>query len=120
MVKPFASFKPNVPRAWTWEPVIVRGGRNLNRGRETVTVRDHVSCPITLRRGFVGAKPEGFCFWLFEFLGMEPEDEFDDLFPGSGAVTRAWDRWCGRGGLFEDCGGSGPATPAIRSSGPPQ
>ncbi len=91
-VKPFASFKPNVPRAWTWEPVIVRGGRALGRG--DMTVRDHVSANITLKRGLTGAKPDEFCRWLFQFLGAQWTDELHDLYPGSGAVTRAWDQWC--------------------------
>jgi hypothetical protein len=90
-VKPFASFKKNVRRAWTWEPVIVRGGRPLPDGAETV--RDYVAAGITLQRGFGGAKPDKFCRWLFAFLGMEPDDEFVDLFPGSGAVTRAHEAW---------------------------
>ena len=90
-VKPFASFKPNVQRAYCWEPVLVRGGRELTR--EDMTVRDYCSANITMRRGFPGAKPVDFCFWLFEFLGMEPTDTLDDLFVGSGAVTRALDAW---------------------------
>jgi hypothetical protein len=87
-VKPFASFKPNVNPAYAWEPVIVRGGRKRNR-REP-TVRDFVSCNITLRKGLSGAKPEPFCFWLFDVLGMQSGDEFDDLYPGTGGVSRAW------------------------------
>lgn len=89
--KTFASFKPNVNPAYCWEPVIFRGGRKLGRG--VPTVRDYVSAPITLQRGVHGAKPDRFCWWLFEFLGMEPDDEFHDLFPGSGAVGRAWEQW---------------------------
>jgi hypothetical protein len=34
-----------------------------------------------------------FCWWVFEFLGMTPEDEIDDLFPGSGAVGEALATW---------------------------
>lgn len=90
-VKPFCSFKPNVNPAYAWEPVIFRGGRK--RDRWETKVRDYVACPITLRAGFPGAKPETFCWWLFDFLGMQPDDEFVDLFPGSGAVTRAWEAW---------------------------
>ena len=89
-VKPFASFKPNVNPAYAWEPVIVRGGRK--RTREQLTVRDWISAPITLRRGLAGAKPEAFAFWLFEVLNMEPLDELCDLFPGTGAVTEAWEK----------------------------
>lgn len=90
--KPFASFKKGVATAYAWEPVIFRGGRK--RRTRLSTVRDWVACNITLKRGVVGAKPEGFCFWLFRLLGLEPEDEFVDLFPGSGAVGRAWESYC--------------------------
>lgn len=90
-VKPFASFKPNVNPAYAWEPIIVRGGRK--RERTQATVRDWVAANITLQRGLSGAKPDGFCFWLFEVLGMGAGDELVDLYPGSGAVTRAWPRF---------------------------
>ena len=91
-VKPFCIFKPNVGVAYAWEPVIVQGGRR--RVRTQPTVRDWVPVNITLRRGLVGVKPDAFSFWLFEVFNMQPDDEFHDLFPGSGAVTRAWERWC--------------------------
>lgn len=97
-VKPFASFKPGVRRAWTWEPIIVYGGRDIPEGAETVP--DHVAANITLQRGFTGAKPDRVCFWLFRFMGMESGDEFVDLFHGSGAVTRAWDAWRSQGEMF--------------------
>jgi hypothetical protein len=90
-VKPFAVFKPNVGVAYAWEPVIVRGGRK--RTREQATTRDWVAENITLRRGMVGVKPEGFCRWLFAVLNLQEGDEFVDIYPGSGAVTRAWERW---------------------------
>lgn len=90
-VKPFAIFKPNVNPAYAWEPVIVRGGRK--RTRKQKTTRDWVSCNITLRRGMVGAKPEGFCFWLFDTLNMQDGDTLDDIFPGSSAVTVALEKW---------------------------
>jgi hypothetical protein len=97
-VKPFASFKPSVRVAYAWEPVIVRGGRK--RSAETPTIRDWLACSITLRRGFTGAKPAEFAFWLFEVLGMNRDDEFADLFPGSGAVGAAWEQWRGQQRLF--------------------
>lgn len=90
-VKPFCAFKVNVNPAYAWEPVIFYGGRKLPRA--VPTVRDWVSVSITLKRGLVGVKPEAFCFWVFDMLGMKPDDEFHDLFPGSGAVTQAWERW---------------------------
>lgn len=89
--KPFASFKPGVNPAFCWEPVIFMGGRK--RGRTEPTVRDYCAVNITLGCGFCGAKPEAFCWWVFDLLGMEPDDEFHDLFHGSGAVTRAWETY---------------------------
>lgn len=90
-VKPFAVFKPNVGVAYAWEPVIFRGGRK--RTRKQPTVRDWMSVGITLRRGLVGAKPDAFCYWLFEVFNLRPGDLLADLYPGTGAVTRAWYRW---------------------------
>lgn len=92
-VKPFASFKPNVNPAYAWEPVIYIGGRD-KRARTEPTVRDWVAANITLERGLTGAKPLGFCFWLFDLMGMRRDDEFVDVFPGTGAVTEAWAMWC--------------------------
>jgi hypothetical protein len=91
-VKPFGVFKPAVNPAYVWEPVIFRGGRRRT-DRSEETVRDWCSVPITLQRGLVGAKPEGVCFWVFSMLGLQPGDELVDLFPGTGAVSRAWERW---------------------------
>ncbi len=87
-VKPFASFKPGVNPAYAWEPVIFKGARSRARDEQTVT--DYVSANITLQKGTHGAKPRDFCFWLFELMGLIPEDELVDLFPGSGAVTTFW------------------------------
>jgi hypothetical protein len=96
-VKPFCSFKPGVPVAYAWEPLIVRGGA---RDGIRPTVRDWCAANITLQRGFPGAKPVEFCCWVFDVLGLKPGDELVDLFPGSGAVGRAWTEWCGQPRLF--------------------
>lgn len=87
-VKPFCSFKPGVPVAYAWEPVIFRGGRR--RGRGEATTRDWTACSITMKRGLTGAKPRKFSRWLFDLLGAEKGDSLDDLFPGTGAVSIAW------------------------------
>lgn len=89
-VKPFAVFKPGVNPGYCWEPVIFRGGRKL--GRESRTVRDWVQANAILkgRGGLHGTKPDEVSWWIFAMLGMESGDEFHDLFPGSGAVGRAW------------------------------
>ena len=38
----------------------------------------------------IGAKHAAVCRWIFTLLGAAPGDTLDDLFPGSGAVSRAW------------------------------
>lgn len=90
-VKPWSSFKPNVNPAYAWEPVIFYGGRK--RGRELPTLRDWVSVNATIQKGTIGAKPKEFCYWIFEMLGMNSDDELVDLFPGSEAVIQAWNEW---------------------------
>jgi hypothetical protein len=90
--KTFAAFKRNVSVAYAWEPVLVKAARKPEvTGR--MVMRDWISEPITLRRGLTGAKPERVCHWGFEMLGAQPDDEIHDLYPGSGAVSRAWDTW---------------------------
>ena len=95
-VKPWFSFKGRVP-GYGWEPVIARGAR-LNRSAkgstERGTIHDWVAASITLGRSVHGAKPIDFCFWLFRIAGLTADDEFVDLFPGSGAVTEAWQSYC--------------------------
>jgi hypothetical protein len=91
-VKPFAAYKRNVSVAYAWEPVIVKACRKpVVSGR--VVMRDFISERITMERGLSGAKPERVCHWAFEVLGMQADDELHDLFPGTGAVTRAWETW---------------------------
>lgn len=90
-VKPFASFKPGVGVAYAWEPVIVRGGRK--RERTQSTVRDWCAVNITLKRGFVGAKPRDFVVWLMEVFNVQPGDIVDDIFHGSGAVQETLDAY---------------------------
>ena len=92
-VKTFASFKANVTRAYTWEPVIFRFSAARPRRRTQPTWRDHIAEPITMRRGFPGAKPEKVCFWIFDGWNLRSDDEMSDLFPGSGAVGEAWKKW---------------------------
>lgn len=98
-VKPFAAFKANVSVAYAWEPVLVKACRKPVVDKSMVW-RDWVSEPITLQRGLTGAKPEAVCHWAFNVLGMEPDDELVDLFPGTGAVTKAWESWRNQSNLF--------------------
>jgi hypothetical protein len=90
--KSFAAFKRNVSVAYAWEPVIVKAARKPVVSKRQIN-RDYILEPITMKRGLTGAKPEAVCHWAFELLGARPEDELHDLFPGTGAVTKAWRRW---------------------------
>lgn len=94
-VKGFAAFKRNVSVAYAWEPVIVKPARKPVVSKRLV-LRDWVQESIALRRGLTGAKPEAVCHWAFEVVGARPDDELVDLYPGTGAVTRAWATWCGK------------------------
>lgn len=100
-VKPFAVFKPNVNPAYAWEPVLWSGGRS-RRGRCEPTARDWVSCEITLQKGLTGAKPEAFCWWLFDLLGLQADDTLVDMFPGTGVVGRTLERYQRQRKLFEE------------------
>ena len=94
-VKGFAAFKRNVSVAYAWEPVIVKAARKPVVSKRLV-MRDWIQESITLKRGMTGAKPEAVCHWAFEMVGAHPDDTLHDLFPGSGAVTRAWQTWKGK------------------------
>lgn len=88
--KPQTVWRP-VGIQYGWEPVLLYGGRE-REPRDFIA--DFVSANPREGGGFPGAKPYQFCRWLFECAGLQPDDELVDLFPGSGAVTAAWNRWC--------------------------
>ena len=92
-VKPFASFKPGVNPAYAWEPVIFSSARKRERTEDTA--RDWVACSITLKKGLAGAKPPAFCRWIFDLIGAQPGDTFDDLYPGTEIVTDCWSAFIG-------------------------
>ena len=94
-----------VPR-FSWEPVILYGCFQPTVGTlwyQRGAPMDWLICPPAhigmasrSEQKFVpgGAKPPDFCEWLFGALfAATPEDTFWDVFPGSGAVTRAWHRY---------------------------
>jgi hypothetical protein len=96
-VKPFHAYKKGVRPAYSWEPVVFWRGRQIAvappKGGVATTPKDHLACNITLRKGLTGAKPEAFTLWVLDLLGAEREDEIVDVFPGSGSVGDAIDRW---------------------------
>lgn len=77
-----------------WEPVIVKSARPVQHRRDWIHVEPEAfqwrPKPDTY---VIGQKPGPFCVWMFGWLGATGEDTLDDLFPGSGAVGREWDRW---------------------------
>jgi hypothetical protein len=93
--KSFHQIRPKVNVQYSWEPVILSEGRII-RGRKPM-VRDHLVCPIAMKKGLPGAKPDRFCDWILDLLGYdEIEDQIDDLFPGTygidAAIKRRFDR----------------------------
>ncbi len=77
-----------------WEPLIVVSARKPEG------VRDWIECEPDSYQWrekpdsyVIGQKPAAFCRWMFAWLGADLEDELDDLFPGSGQVSRVWEEW---------------------------
>lgn len=90
-----------------WEPVIYWGGRPDLSGADSATPGQRDGSATAQRRTdslvypakprltdpnrVTGAKPAAFSRWVFDLLGATAGDQFTDLFPGSGAVGRAWE-----------------------------
>jgi predicted nucleic acid-binding Zn ribbon protein len=74
-----------------WEPLIVVGGRQRRPGK-----RDWLlAAPAHLGGStLVGRKPLAFWAFLFQAIGTQAGDTFDDLFPGSGMGTAAFREMC--------------------------
>ena len=56
-------------------------------GKQT-TPKDFLICPITLKKGLIGAKPEPVCRWILDLLNVAYGDVVVDLFPGTGVMGR--------------------------------
>ena len=69
----------------------------LLAGVHRTTLRDWIYAPPKRWQaypgGVAGMKPPAFSWWVFDCLGAQRGDELADLFPGSGAVARAWERY---------------------------
>jgi hypothetical protein len=111
-----------------WEPVIYSGGRPADpsrpdalQSRRVDSLVCGVSALTTLPSRVTGTKPAAFCRWVFDLLGAEVGDTLDDLFPGSGAVTRAWAAYTGtpdpshlaRAGRVASVGDESDASPEV-------
>lgn len=93
--------KPGVPFGdnflWCYEPVILKGLRRpLARTADLLSAVPPGSL-MTFRarpeKDVTGAKPAEFCRWVFHAAGLTREDEFEDLYPGSGRVLETWRDW---------------------------
>lgn len=82
-----------------WEPLIVYGGRELptDQPQEVTDHLDYRGRYDSYPGALVGMKPPEFAVWMFAQLGALPGDELTDLFPGSGAIGRAWALYTSRG-----------------------
>lgn len=74
----------------TWEPVIVFPPISRTSNRNGLGQMGDVLIANAPRSNFIGAKPDEWTHWVLEALGHDPAiDVVDDMFRGSGAVTRA-------------------------------
>ena len=96
-VKPFCAMRGQ-RIAYAWEPLLFFNPRRKT-DKAQLTVRDWVSetpphfHKKALPGGTKGQKGRGFCFWMFDMMGLRDGDEVADLFPGSGAVTHYFRQW---------------------------
>ena len=107
-----------------WEPLLVVRGRALSAVEPQELVDELETDDVVLGevldyRGrydafpgaLIGMKPPEFAVWMFHLLGARAGDELADLFPGSGAVGRAWQLYTSAARA-----GTRPGSPARRDA----
>jgi hypothetical protein len=100
-IKPDSEIFPGVSVTKSWEPIYVWRGRRRPIG--AVVLRDYIVCTAGEGRpkdAIKGYKPERVCKFVFDHLGASALDSLVDLFPGSGAVGRAWELHQAQGRLI--------------------
>ena len=88
--KPFVPAYRGIRPVYSWEPVVVVGGRA--KELDLIVVDSLVS---SNRQGLkprktnapLGGKPPVFCRWVLNMLGYQDEDEMVDIFPGTGMMS---------------------------------
>lgn len=83
--KTFHQIRVNVSTQYAWEPVIWRGGRNIVPRKPMI--RDWMACPIAMKKGLPGAKPDVFNRWVLDLLGFQVGDQLEEIFIGTGGMT---------------------------------
>lgn len=88
----------------SWEPVICVPARASTAPQK---VAAHIATPklsgvLGGDHAFPGVKPPAFCEWVIHCLGAEPADTLIDMFPGTGIMGRAWERFQSQPPLFTD------------------
>lgn len=81
-------------RMKSWEPVILHGGRRPALQTRTALVAippPGYTFANRPHKHVIGEKPDVFARWLFAVAGLTSEDEFHDIFSGSGVMSRAWE-----------------------------
>lgn len=91
-----ARIHATAPLVNAWEPVIYLPARRRRVAEDLTDVFEGTPRRrATLPGALVGMKPPEFARWVFQLLGATSGDTLDDLFPGSGMVTRAWRQYQG-------------------------
>lgn len=81
---------------YTWEPIFLKPVR-----RPSDYVRDSLWFDMADQLKWMrGQKPIPVVTWLFRAAGLRAGDELIDLFPGTGAVGRAWSEFSSQPSLF--------------------
>lgn len=86
-VKTFHQIRVNCSVQYAWEPVLIKGGRQIPKRKPMV--RDWLACARSMRKGLPGAKPDAFNDWVLQLLGFQFGDEIVDLFPGTNGMAKA-------------------------------
>jgi len=89
-VKPFAVFRPGARLQYAWEPILIRP---LGPPYRTSIFDWYRGNPTRAGRKLKGAKPLDVAMYVFDAAGLRPTDTLEDLYPGTGAIGRAWATW---------------------------
>jgi hypothetical protein len=84
------NIRNNVTVNYSWEPVLLYGGRKEKNRRPFV--KDSCVGPRAMKQGLRGSKPGYFNDWVLDLLNYQPGDQLDDLFPGTRGMSAAVER----------------------------